>query len=250
MPQTKKLWIAAIDKNFTPGTDPSHPAFYMPGQELVAGNSHGHWVDSQCTDVGGTCGSNDDCCNGTGASPTNQCKVVSTATVPPTKQCQAASACAATGENCSVGSDCCTGLVCPTGGGTCVSLPSPVYSSQQLDREYVATCPYETAPAWRFLEWQAEVPTGASIDFAVQTKALASDPYAPLIALPAATATTTTLAGKWERGSKTMSQVLMDGGLTPRSYVRVLMTFNPNAAKTAVPKLLNWRLIYDCMPVQ
>jgi hypothetical protein len=39
----KKLWIAAIDLNPTPGTDPSHPAFYLPGQELFACNSHGYW---------------------------------------------------------------------------------------------------------------------------------------------------------------------------------------------------------------
>ena len=27
-----------------PGTDPSHPAFYLPAQELLAGNSRGFWV--------------------------------------------------------------------------------------------------------------------------------------------------------------------------------------------------------------
>ena len=30
-PPTKKLWVAAIDLNAPPGTDPSHPAFYLPG---------------------------------------------------------------------------------------------------------------------------------------------------------------------------------------------------------------------------
>lgn len=250
MPQTKKLWIAAVDKNFTPGVDPSHPAFYLPGQELVAGNSHGHWVDSQCTDIGGTCSSNDDCCDGTGASPGAQCKVVSTATVPPSKQCQPASSCSSAGETCTSGGECCTGLVCPTGGGSCVSLPSPVYSTQQLDREYVASCPYGTEPAWRFFEWQAEVPSGSSIDFAVQTKELPGDAYAPMVALPAAQAVSTTPADKWEHGTSTIGEVLRAAGQAPRSHVRVLMTFNPNASKTEVPKLLNWRLIYDCMPMQ
>ena len=37
-PIPKKLWVAAIDINPKPGTDPSHPAFYLPGQELNAGN--------------------------------------------------------------------------------------------------------------------------------------------------------------------------------------------------------------------
>ena len=38
---TKKLWVAAIDLNAKPGTDPSHPAFYLPAQELHACNSRG-----------------------------------------------------------------------------------------------------------------------------------------------------------------------------------------------------------------
>jgi hypothetical protein len=40
----KKLWVAAIDLNAPPGTDPSHPAFYLPAQELLAGNARGSWA--------------------------------------------------------------------------------------------------------------------------------------------------------------------------------------------------------------
>ena len=36
---TKKLWVAAIDLNAPAGSDPSHPAFYLPAQELLAGNA-------------------------------------------------------------------------------------------------------------------------------------------------------------------------------------------------------------------
>jgi hypothetical protein len=42
-PTPKKLWVAPIDLNAAPGTDGSHPAFYLPGQELLAGNSRGFW---------------------------------------------------------------------------------------------------------------------------------------------------------------------------------------------------------------
>jgi hypothetical protein len=63
-PTTKKLWVAAIDLNAAPGTDPSHPAFYLPGQELLAGNSRGYWVVDPCH-VGGTgCLTGDECCGG------------------------------------------------------------------------------------------------------------------------------------------------------------------------------------------
>jgi len=40
----KKLWVAAVDSTGTPGTDASHPAFYLPGQELLASNGRGAWA--------------------------------------------------------------------------------------------------------------------------------------------------------------------------------------------------------------
>jgi hypothetical protein len=70
-PTTKKLWIAAIDLDIdTPeqprpvGPDPSHPAFYLPGQELLAGNARGFWVLDPCKDDGNTCETGVDCCSG------------------------------------------------------------------------------------------------------------------------------------------------------------------------------------------
>jgi hypothetical protein len=54
-PTTKKLWVAAIDLNAPPGTDPSHPAFYLPAQELLAGNSRGYWVVDPCEPSGTSC---------------------------------------------------------------------------------------------------------------------------------------------------------------------------------------------------
>ena len=83
-PTPKKLWVAAIDLNAKAGTDPSHPAFYLPAQELLAGNSRGYWVVDPCKTDGSTCSSGDQCCGGycqadpkTGAltcgSKTNKC---------------------------------------------------------------------------------------------------------------------------------------------------------------------------------
>ncbi len=63
-PTTKKLWVAAIDLNAAPGTDPSHPAFYLPAQELMAGNSRGFWSADPCLGDGDRCGSGDQCCGG------------------------------------------------------------------------------------------------------------------------------------------------------------------------------------------
>ncbi|HMU41048.1 MAG TPA: hypothetical protein PKE31_18730 [Pseudomonadota bacterium] len=61
---TKKLWVAAVDLNAAPGTDPSHPAFYLPAQEILAGNSRGYWVLDPCRSDGNSCQSGDQCCGG------------------------------------------------------------------------------------------------------------------------------------------------------------------------------------------
>ena len=54
------------DRSRTPpaGTDPSHPAFYLPAQELLAGNARGFWVLDPCKPDGQSCESGDQCCNG------------------------------------------------------------------------------------------------------------------------------------------------------------------------------------------
>jgi hypothetical protein len=61
---TKKLWVAAIDLNAPAGTDPSHPAFYLPAQELQAGNARGYWVLDPCRADGAACQFGDECCGG------------------------------------------------------------------------------------------------------------------------------------------------------------------------------------------
>ncbi len=63
-PTPKKLWVAAIDLTGTPGNDVSHPAFYLPAQELLAGNSRGYWVVDPCMQNGSTCQTGDQCCGG------------------------------------------------------------------------------------------------------------------------------------------------------------------------------------------
>jgi hypothetical protein len=63
-PIPKKLWVAAIAINPMPGTDPSFPAFYLPGQEINAGNSRGFWVVDPCQANGTSCITGDECCNG------------------------------------------------------------------------------------------------------------------------------------------------------------------------------------------
>jgi hypothetical protein len=62
----RQLWGAAIDihpdGSYT--TDPSHPAFYLPGQEFGAGNHRAFAALDPCKKDGDTCTSGIDCCGG------------------------------------------------------------------------------------------------------------------------------------------------------------------------------------------
>lgn len=62
---SKSIWVSAIDINAPAGTDPSHPAFYLPGQELGSGNLRAFAVLAPCMGDGATCESGLDCCGGT-----------------------------------------------------------------------------------------------------------------------------------------------------------------------------------------
>jgi WD40 repeat protein len=60
----KQLWVTAVDAEPTPGEDPSHPAFWLPGQELDNHNMRGHWALSPCKGLGASCEAGYECCEG------------------------------------------------------------------------------------------------------------------------------------------------------------------------------------------
>lgn len=96
---TKKLWVAAIDVNAAPGTDASHPAFYLPAQELLAGNSRAFWVLEPCRADGSSCTSGDMCCNGYCEAGADGGLVCSNK--PPNANCSQQ------GDKCTSNADCC-----------------------------------------------------------------------------------------------------------------------------------------------
>ncbi len=96
-PTTKKLWVSAISLPPKPGTDPSHPAFYLPAQELYAGNSRGFWALEACKADGQRCEGGDQCCNGF---CTQSLEFPVCGVRPP-------DACAAEYDSCNVSADCC-----------------------------------------------------------------------------------------------------------------------------------------------
>ncbi len=65
----KQLWVTAVDANV--GTvDPSHPAFWLPGQDQASANMFGYWALAPCkptpTDGGAppSCSAGFECCTG------------------------------------------------------------------------------------------------------------------------------------------------------------------------------------------
>jgi hypothetical protein len=61
---SKSIWVSAVDINPAAGADPSHPAFYLPGQELGSGNIRAFAVLAPCVGDGADCESGLDCCGG------------------------------------------------------------------------------------------------------------------------------------------------------------------------------------------
>jgi len=96
----KKLWVAAIDLDAKPGKDASHPAFYLPGQELLAGNSRGFWVLDPCHADGDSCATGDQCCNGF-CQPDADTGALVCGAKPPEYSCSGLQ------EKCSTSVDCC-----------------------------------------------------------------------------------------------------------------------------------------------
>ena len=97
-PGVKQLWVAAIDLSPTPGTDPSHPAFLLPGQDTGAINMRGFWALDPCKGDGQGCASGTECCGGFCDGTGDAGALICTST----------SACGQDGDKCNVASDCCT----------------------------------------------------------------------------------------------------------------------------------------------
>ncbi len=107
----RRLWVAALDPKL--GTvDPSHPAFYVEGQDDATPNMRGFWALAQCTatatkknDPAAKCSANFECCSGFCIE--GECGDVSTLS------------CAGVGADCSAAKDCCNAGVTDCVGGKC-----------------------------------------------------------------------------------------------------------------------------------
>ena len=121
----KRLWVAAIDG--TPGaTDPSHPAFFLEGQEEDTMNMRGFWALASCLPSGGTApdagagGDSGDASSSGGCQQGFQCcsgfcdmgVCVDIGMV----------ACQGIGGTCMTAADCCNSSVVSCSGGMCKTV--------------------------------------------------------------------------------------------------------------------------------
>lgn len=113
-----QIWVAAISADADPATsseDPSHPAFWLPGQSSDTDNLSSFFAPKPCAPTGGACESDAACCGELLCRPEGgvyQC-------VPPE------GACALTGDSCVDDDECCDGLLCgvESAGGARACLP-------------------------------------------------------------------------------------------------------------------------------
>ncbi len=105
----KQIWVAAIDIDAKDGIDPSHPALWLPGQEVEKENFDAYWALDACKPTGSSCDLGFECCEGACSLQNGQ------------KLCGTKNGCGAIGDTCSATAECCSGLTCI--GGVCDMLP-------------------------------------------------------------------------------------------------------------------------------
>jgi hypothetical protein len=98
----RQIWVAAIDRDPAAGVDPSHPAFWLPGQTTASDNCSAYWAPEPCHESGETCETDLDCCSGLQCQGPTGAK---TCQPPPTP-------CVQQGNLCAENGDCCAGLTC------------------------------------------------------------------------------------------------------------------------------------------
>jgi len=98
--ENSQIWVAAVDANPAAGQDPSHPGFWLPGQDVTTLNLSTFFAPQPCYGAGASCETDLGCCNGNLCRPNAQGALVCT---PPDLACRLP------GDECTVDADCCEG---------------------------------------------------------------------------------------------------------------------------------------------
>ena len=255
-PTTKKLWVAAVKPGAAPGADPSHPAFYLPAQELLAGNSRGYFVQNQCEAAGAPtaanlCDSDLDCCPAASGQP----PVVCALDAPPatTKHCTQSptNSCSANGAACAMSSQCCAYPASVCAQNVCTPATTYSYSPTSFTQDYTASCPSGTRPSWVDVGVEAQTPSGGGTYSSVKMTAQVAGAMGNFS--PSTPVNVGTLAGppvnqaaNWNNFDLTgpLAMIGPIADLQPR--IRITFTLQPSTDTAAAPTLVNWRVRFDC----
>ena len=264
-----QLWVAAIDDTASGTTDRSHPAFWLPSQNLSASaangyiNERGFWALDACHPAGSnaaaSCEVDEDCCGGTGPTKTAACRLDTPLKNPVTRHCQALPAdghCIDAGKSCGSSADCCSGLTCV--GALCVTPPSvTTFLPQNYERIYKSDCMDGSKVVWRFLDWQTVTPaTDSRLEFFAESAAEPSEfstlPVAPVAVSSETVVHVGTASGEpvtiWTGNA--VEPLLEAKDLKSQKYLKVTVRFVPNSELNASPILKDWRQSYSCVPAE
>jgi len=250
------LWVAAIDDITADGTDRSHPAFFLPGQNSAPITSENHYVNergylvpSLCKDPGESCTLSTECCGGSDSPATSACRVASgwtPADGTPQRTCQHLSgSCASAGDSCDASADCCAGGTCVN--FTCTAPPS--YDEASFSRDYEAECGSGELPSWTLFSFHLATPSDTTISFEASTAAAQEElDAAKRVSLGESTSTVESPALPETRDvGSALTDASVSGNL---AWLRVTITLSPSSDGLATPVLEDWQMSYDCVPAQ
>ena len=113
----QQLWVTAISDPPT-ANDPSHPSFYMRGQEICGKSENAYYALDPCKDLGAGCVSGVDCCNGQCIKDPDTNQYVCGEPPPPGQ-------CSEDGNGCESHADCCNFPSVKCIDGYCQHPPPP-----------------------------------------------------------------------------------------------------------------------------
>lgn len=112
--------------------------------------------------------------------------------------------------------------------------------------DFSGTCPANQKLTWREVDWQATIPSSASIVFKAQTSDDVAG-FSTAQSVAVANATSSTTLPNWDVGLIPFQAA--SPPVTSKSMLRVTVTLNPTSDKTKSPSLSQWRVVYDCSDV-
>jgi hypothetical protein len=245
------LWVSALTDTVADGTDRSHPAFLLPGQNLASVTSANHYINERgylvptpCKAAGVSCTSDADCCGAGGSPATAACRAPSgwtPASGPPAKTCAATGGtCSNAGDSCNSPADCCNAAPCVD--YQCVAPPT--FTTADFTRDYVAACADDSLPAWQLLSYHLTTDDDSRLELSVQTaNTSAGLELAPVIDLGQSLSTVVSPADPEYKDVGAALDAIASNGL---KYLRVTVTFVPSSDSLTAPVLHDWEMRYTC----